>query len=58
MHAPIRLGGLLRCTVNTIRSRTDPAPADGQTIGCDHCDQQAIYRDGAWEWHRTHAQED
>lgn len=46
----IRIGGLMRCCIQSIQEYEDVAPADDDWLQCAHCNEALIYRDGAWEW--------
>lgn len=50
---PVRIGGLFRCCVQSIRE--GQAGTDGEIRGCTvgkGCDSHVIFRHGAWEWLR------
>lgn len=47
---PMRIGGLLRCCIQTLNMRQPDDEADGATLECDYCDSRMIVRAGAWEW--------
>lgn len=46
---PIRMGGLMRCCIQTIREREQPG-TEGETQPCRWCTSTSRFRDGAWEW--------
>lgn len=45
----IRIGGLMRCCLETLDERTEPG-AEGDEQACKYCSHSARFRDGAWEW--------
>jgi hypothetical protein len=46
---PIRIGGLMRCCIQAIRS-ADVEPKEGAAVVCPGCKSTAVVRSGAWEW--------
>ncbi len=42
-------GKMLRCCSDTIADRKLNDPVEGLEIPCDHCSDNMIFRDGAWE---------
>lgn len=48
---PIRIGGLFRCCIESIR---DGQPGvEGEIRGCTvgrGCGEHVVFRDGVWEW--------
>ncbi len=59
----VRIGGLMRCCLDTIDDLDHNAPAaipaEGQVLQCkyapDNPDHRMIFRDGAWEWDHPQA---
>lgn len=52
MNAPIRIGGLMRCCIESLeRNAPDDAP-EGTAFRCLWCSDEAgmIFRDGVWQW--------
>lgn len=45
----IRIGGLFRCCIDFLRTRTVPAQPD-ERAQCPRCLAGVVYRGGAWEW--------
>lgn len=57
VEARIRIGGLMRCCIETINEKMEAAttaPSEGDTLSCKYHDDNGgmIFRDGAWEWNR------
>jgi hypothetical protein len=56
VKAKVRIGGLMRCCLDTLDSAMDAAteaPKEGDMLVCKyhHRDgNQMIFHDGAWEW--------
>lgn len=45
----IRVGGLMRCCIVTIRERETPG-TEGEVQPCRWCSSSSRFRDGEWEW--------
>jgi hypothetical protein len=54
---PIRIGGVMRCCVATVREWTGE-PNEGTTLPCNFCASQMRVRDGAWEWDSDYREDD
>ena len=50
-HHSIRIGGLMRCCIEAIRSRAVHG-TEGELDECPSCHDKYRFRDGAWEWYR------
>lgn len=54
MSDKIRIGGLMRCCIETIRElyAADPGHQanDGDMLECQWHETRMRFRDGAWEW--------
>lgn len=48
-NEPIRIGGLMRCCILTVRQREAPGQ-EGDVQPCQYCSSSTRFRDGAWEW--------
>lgn len=48
--ALIRIGGLMRCCIET--ARTVGSGREGETVECEHCEGRMVWHDGAWGWSR------
>lgn len=46
---PIKIGGLMRCCIETLQERTEPG-AEGEEQPCKHCSSAAVLDGGAWRW--------
>ena len=46
----VRLGGLMRCCIESITGENSASPAEGDTLQCGWCSSEVRFRDGAWEW--------
>lgn len=51
------MGGLLRCTIASVRLANVKNPKEGRVVECLHCSQSAVFRDGAWEWNKPEESE-
>ena len=59
-HDGMRIGGLMRCCIETIGDLYPDGPAqvaiEGQRLQCKYVDtpnHRMIFHDGAWEWDRS-----
>jgi hypothetical protein len=46
---PVRIGGLMRCCLETIREYDKPG-VEGDIVNCKYCSSSMRFRDGVWEW--------
>jgi hypothetical protein len=46
----MRLGGLMRCCIQTIQESPGLREIEGTIIACEHCHEQIRFREKAWEW--------
>lgn len=51
-YFPIKIGGVYRCTIATVRNKALPNATEGTVIPCDYCDQSMILHDRLWVWNR------
>lgn len=51
---PLKIGGLLRCCVETWREIAPDAidTSEGDTLACSYCTGSMIVRGGYWVWNR------
>lgn len=58
MAVNVRIGGLLRCCIETLLARDDRRPVEGDVQDCTvgrGCKTRTRFRDGAWEWDTSHS---
>ena len=48
---PIKVGGLMRCCVQTYREYDGPEH-EGTVLLCKWCSDSMIVKDGVWQWNR------
>jgi hypothetical protein len=52
MADKIRIGGLMRCCIETIRVR-EQSGVEGEVQPCKWCSSSTRFVGGAWEWNRS-----
>lgn len=49
-NSSIRIGGLFRCCIDNILNAPESEEKEGNIIMCPVCKDQAVFKQGAWEW--------
>lgn len=49
---PIKIGGLMRCCIDTLDSAVLKSEEEGTVLECRHCKGSMRVRNGKWEWNR------
>ena len=52
---PLRIGGVMRCCIETLDTTPITSEAEGTILPCKYCSSSLRVREGAWEWNRDSA---